>query len=229
MTEARDSPILPVVTALLYHAAGAPPQPGDVPGVCRLCRLAGTGILAADWIKQTFTDHDKLWPGEIVCHACQFACVEDSTLLQERVGKDKPQRMRNYSHFVLDGEWHPLSKGNKRAMWDILLQEPDFACIAESGQKHILFRVRPGWWQIEEQSLLPCPGLLTEILSVASPLYEAGASKAEIASGRYSQFALSKVGAALFRDTEPRLRTWRGGLPFQLAIFLLQKIETDLA
>lgn len=213
------------MTALLYKAACSPPQPGDTPGSCRLCSLDGVGLPASAWLKDTFTDHDKLWPGEIVCHACLFACEEQSVLLQERVGKDKPQRMRNYSHFVIGGRWQPLSKGDKRGMLDILLREPDFACIAESGQKHILFRTRPGWWQFEEQPLMPCPEQLAEILSVASQLYEAGASKADIESGRYSQFALSKVGVALFKECEPQLRQWRGGLPFKFALFLLQKKE----
>lgn len=216
----RVSTLLP-----LYKAAGAPAQPGIESGICRLCSAAGVGLPAATWIKDTFTDHDKLWPGEIVCHACQFACEEQSVLLQERVGKDKLQKMRNYSHFVLNGQWHPLSKGNKREMLEILMQGPDLACIAESGQKHILFRVRPGWWQLEEQSLVPCPALLTEILGIASQLYEAGAGKAEIESGRYSPFALSKVGIKLFKSCEPQLRQWRGGLPFRLALFLLQKQE----
>lgn len=213
------------MTALLYHAAGSPPQAGSLPGACRLCSQSGRGLPAQDWLKPTFTDHDKLWPGEIVCHACQFACAEASTLLQARVGKDIPQKMRNYSHFVCDGVWHPLSKGNKRGMLALLLRTPAFACIAESGQKHLLFQVRPGWWQFEEQTLLPCPDQLTEMLRLASPLYEAGASKAEIESGRYSQFALRKVGVALFQASEPSLRRWRGSLPFRLALFLLQKNE----
>jgi hypothetical protein len=216
-----------MATLTLYQAAGSPPQPGEISGLCRLCSDSGVGLAAMEWIKDTFTDHDKLWPGEIVCHACQFSCEEASALLQERVGKEKPQKMRNYSHFVVDDQWQPLSKGDKRAMLEILLGSPALACVAESGQKHILFRGRAGWWQFEEQQLMPCPKLLTDILAVASPLYEAGASKAEIESGRYSQFALKKVGAQLFKQLEPQLRQWRGGLPFKLAIFLLQKEEAN--
>lgn len=179
----------------------------------------------AQWVKDTFTDYDKLLPGTIVCHACLFCFDEASEAVRQRTGKDKLQRFRNYSHFVCDGHWTPLSKGNKRTMRALLLQSPAVAVIAESGQKHLVFRTRPGWWQFEEQRLAPCPGLLTDLLSHVEPLYNAGATKSEIETGRYSQKTLLKILPA-WRDHDPPLRSFRGGLPLQLALFLAQKEET---
>lgn len=212
---------------LLWSAAGSPPMSGVVSGHCRLCGSDGIGQEFSAWIKDTFTNHDLLFPGEVICHACQFCCTDANIPLQERLGKDKPQRMRNYSHFVVDGEWQPLSKGDKRRMADLLMQEPTVVVIADSGQKHIIFRARCGWWQFEEQKLTPCPALLGELLSVIEPIYQAGASKAEIESGVYSVKSIQKIGKDTYRTAEKYLRVRRGGLPFQLAIFLAQKENDD--
>lgn len=111
---------------------------------CRFCGGNGEGIQFQDWVKPTFTDRDKLLPGEIVCNACLFWFEEASQELANITGKDKPQRMRNYSHFVVNGEWIPLSKGDKARMVELLTSEPfpELAAIADSGQKHIVFRAR---------------------------------------------------------------------------------------
>lgn len=89
-------------------------------------------------------DHDKLHDGSVVCHSCLFCFDDRSSALTTITGKDKPQRMRNYSHFVVNGRWHPLSKAAKPLMWQLLTQFPEVAVIAVSGQKHLIFRARPG-------------------------------------------------------------------------------------
>lgn len=212
-------------TALIWIAADAPLQQGEIRGICRTCGSEGIGLPFTQWVKETFTDHDKLAPGEIVCHACLFCFDEASTAIQQRTGKEKEPRFRNYSHFVLNGQWFPLSKGGKRQMREILGQSPSVAVIAESGQKHLVFRARPGWWQFEEQQLPPCPDLLTDLLSHIEPLYNAGANKSEIETGRYTQKTLMKM-LPVWYEHEPALRVFRGGLPLQLALFLAQKEAT---
>jgi hypothetical protein len=112
------------VSGAIWRAAGAPAMLGDEAGVCRACGLRATGSAFTSWVRPTFTDHDKLAPGEIVCHACQFCFTDQNAALAHLVGKAEPQRTRNYSHFVLRGEWIPLSKGDKRRMRDLLLEEP---------------------------------------------------------------------------------------------------------
>lgn len=213
---------------MLYEAAGHPAMEGDVVGVCRACGETGTGVPFEDWVKDTFTNYGELRPGEILCQACQFAFDEHSALLAQRVGKDMPQRMRNYSHFVVAGEWIPLSKANKATMHNILLnRSPDLAVIAISGQKHIIFRARPGWWQIEEQAVRPFPDDLREVLALVEELYQGGLSKGEIETGRYAQYRIMRFGFERWRKAEEALRPRRGGIAMQLAVFLAQKEESD--
>lgn len=215
------------VTGLIHRVAGSPARPGSSTGVCRACGAEGIGLPFCDWVRDTFNDHDKLRPGAIICHACLFCFEEASTLLAERTGKDKPQRMRNYSHFVINGEWFPLTKGEKRRMVEMMRRKPDAVVIAVSGQKHILFRARPGWWQIEERTVLPFPGVLWPLLDVVEQLYSGGFSKEELETGRYSQHRMMQFGLAGFMNLEARLRPHRGALPLQFALFLAQKMEVE--
>jgi hypothetical protein len=213
-------------TRILYSAAGSPDYPGDAHGVCRTCGLDGEGLPFAKWVKPTFTDHDKLTAGEIICRACQFCFDDHVAELTRRVGKDKLQRMRNYSHFVVGGEWTPLSKGDKRRMRELLFADPDVAVIAVSGQKHIIFRARPGWWQIEEQSRRPFPRELAAVLDPVETLY-AGFAKAEIETGRYSQARILKFGFPRWRELDAAIKPLRGTPALELALFLAQREEDE--
>lgn len=209
---------------LLYIAAGSPVYPANAPGMCRVCGTEASGVRFSAWVRDTFTDHDKLKPGEIICQACQFSFAEASELLAQRVGKENPQRMRNYSHFVVAGAWHPLNKGQKREMRDLLLQSPSLAVIAESGQKHLLFRAKPGWLQFEEQSILPDVERWKAAQEIVDALY-LGFTKSEIETGRYGQHRIRQFGVARWHVLEQQIRPLRGSLLFQLAIFLAQKEE----
>jgi hypothetical protein len=213
-------------TQLIHIAAGSPPMPGDISGLCRLCGADGTGQIFDEWVKDSFTNFDLLQGGEIVCHACLFCAEEKSVLVQSRTGKDKPQKMRTWSHFVLRGEWFPLSKGDKRRMRELLSQSPEVAVIAESGQKHLCFRARVGWWQFEEQSLLPCWDKVDSLLPAIEELLTLF-SKAEIESGNYLQYRIIKFGVEHWRELSDPLRDVRLAPHFQLALFLAQKPEEE--
>lgn len=192
-----------------------------------MCGGEGTGLAFETWVRATFTDHDKLLPGEIICQACQFCCDESSSLLQNLAQKDKPQRMRNYSHFVVEGKWIPLSKGDKARMTELLCQNPEVAVIALSGQKHLIFRAPAGWWLFEEQQLPPAPDLLARLLIPITALYTAGATKAEIGRGIYTQRAISRIGIPHFQALEAQCKRYRSGTLFELAVFLAQREESD--
>lgn len=100
-------------TAMVYKAAGMPQMEGDRAGMCRSCGIESVGLPFSQWVKDTFTNHDLLTVGLIICHACLFCFAEQNPTLTAKVKKDKPQKCRSYSHFVVNGEWFPLSKGEK--------------------------------------------------------------------------------------------------------------------
>jgi hypothetical protein len=217
-----------LVTHVLYRAAGAPEMQGEQVGTCRTCGATGVGESFTSWVRDTFTDHDKLLAGDIICHACQFAFTDTSAQLTARMGKDKLQRMRNYSHFVVAGEWVPLSKAEKARMAEILLrQHPTVAVVAVSGQKHIIFRAKPGWWQIEEHTARPFEAALSDTLQLVERLYNGGISKTEIETGRYSQRRALEFGLSAFLAAEAAIRPLRGSLQLELALFLAQREDTD--
>lgn len=215
-----------MISTIIYKAAGSPSYTASHPGQCRVCGAAGHGVLFSDWVRDTFTDHDKMKPGTIICDACQFCFDESSELLTRVTGKDKLQRMRNYSHFVIGGEWVPLSKGDKAKMVAILQQNPEVAIIAVSGQKHLIFRAQPGWWQMEEKSMLPCGAQLWPLLDLVESLY-AMFSKDEIETGRYDQRRIMMFGIGQFLQLESAIKPMRGSLLLELALFLSQKKEGE--
>lgn len=212
------------VPQIIYRAAGLSGG-GDVTGDCRLCGARNTtGLEFAKWVKKTFTNWSDLHPGQIICDACEFCCREANEYLTAWVGAEKPQKMRNYSHIVdASGVWHPLTKSHKKRIYEFLVGEnPKAVVIADSGQKHLCFRARPGWWNFEGINLEPNRAELIEITDAARALYEMGFSKSEIASGNYSLRALSRAGD--FRkvlEIEKALAPRRGSSYFTLTLFLL--------
>jgi hypothetical protein len=143
--------------------------------------------------------------------------------------------MRNYSHFVQGDEWTPLSKGDKRRMQDILLSPPFpvLAAIAQSGQKHIVFRAQRnppesscGWVQFEEQSLFVHPQELRDLLDIIEALY-AHFSKGEIDTGDYKAYRVRQFGVDRWQYLETKIRPRRGGLLFKLGLFLAQRRDDD--
>lgn len=203
--------------------------------ICRFCGKEGQGLLFNKWVKPTFTDHDKLQPGDIVCKDCLFWFNEASPELAAIVGKEKPQRMRNYSHFIINGQWLPLSKGDKARMKAILLTPPfpELAVIASSGQKHLAFRAMrnppgqpAGWLQFEERRLWLEPPHLAALLSPIETLLVTF-SKTRIEAGQYQNYLILQFGFAKWKRLEDQLRLHRGSLLFALALFLAQKPETE--
>jgi len=201
--------------------------------ICRFCGNVAENSFN-DWVKPTFTDHDKLLDGDGICNNCLFWFNERSEKLAELVGKNKPQRMRNYSHFIVDDVWTPLSKGNKQRMQDILLSEtfPELAAIAESGQKHIAFRAQRnppdatcGWVQFEEQALFVRPQELKNLLDLIEILY-AHFSKGEIETGNYKSYRIMQFSVEKWQKLEGKIKSHRGSLLFKLALFLAQRSES---
>jgi hypothetical protein len=215
-------------THIVYAAAAPPeqPQPGTIAGVCRACGISGVGVDFLAWVRPTFTDWGLLQVGSIVCAACQFCFAEQSEVLAAQLGKREPQRFRNYSHFVVGGAWRALSKGNKKEMIEILGQSPQVAVIADSGQKHIVFRAKPGWWQFEELAIRPEVETLMFLIGEMVPAL-ATFSKQELLLGRYSFSRIAKYGLPESAKLAEKLKPHRGSAVFALALFLAQREEEE--
>jgi hypothetical protein len=217
-------------TTILHAAAGYPAIDGCVAyeGPCWLCgAMMVRGRLAK--MPATFMDYDKAaCPSAThICEACCFAMEERSVTLQERLDRDKPGCMRNYSHIVLRGEWLPLSKAQKRETYEALSQGPELAIIAVSGQKHLLIRAQPGRWQMEETAIIPEPDYLARMMATIQPLYDGGFNKAEIEMGHYLPRRIMRYGIEAWQAAESRIASWRGMALFELAVYLLQKGEDN--
>jgi len=203
-------------------------------GKCRLCGQSGDGEPFEKWVKPTFTNWDKLKQGDVICNDCLFWFEEQSANLAKIVGKDKPQRMRNYSHFIVAGQWTPLSKAHKRKMLEFLSTPnafPELACIADSGQKHIAFQSKrnaagqsEGWVQFEEGALWIVPSKLKRLIATIEEMKQ-GFSESAIESAEYEGAFIIKFGFAKWQQLEEAIKQYRGTLLFKLALFLSQREE----
>lgn len=143
-----------------------------------------------------------------------------------------PQRMRTYSHFVVNGVWTPATKANKAFMREVLFNPPKdewLAIIADTGQKHIIFRAQTAYGrescviQFEEQRISYELRQLQEVYAETNALYLLGFSKEEIERGEYARNRMMKVDRVRWREHERHLQKWRGSKIFMLALFLVQK------
>jgi hypothetical protein len=201
---------------------------------CRVCGQNKDGIDFNRWVKQNFTNYDLLvGDGDVICNECLFWFDQNSEELQKRVGKDKPQRMQNYSHFILGGKWIPVGKGDKDKMKRLLLDGafPELAAIAVSGQKHLVFRARRnpagqncGWVQFEEQAVWVEQDKLRNLLDVIERLYKVF-SKLEIETGKYQMHRVYEYGVLRLVEDDKLLRPVRKTGLFELALFLAQRSE----
>lgn len=216
-------------TGLLYAAAGTPPVATDTAGQCRLCGHDGPGVQWGRWVRETFADIDRAGPGSVICAACWFCWDDHSAILQQRTGRDKPQRMRNYSHLVTShGAWLPLGKDQKRTIAHVLTSTPlAVAAISTAGQKHVLFRARAGWWQFEELAVRPDPAQLARLLDPVTALYGMGATKGMLRTGEYGTTWLRRVDLAVWWHHEQAIRRDRGSPLFELAVWLTQREDSD--
>lgn len=201
-------------------------------GMCRMCGQLGKGEVFDKWVKPTFTNYDKLKQGSIICNDCLFWFNEADANLAKIVGKDKPQRMRNYSHFIVAGQWTPLSKAHKRKMLELISAPnafPELAVIADSGQKHIAFQARrneagqsEGWLQFEEGALWVVPDKLKALIAVIEEMKQ-GFSESAIESADYETAFILKFGFAKWQRLEETIKRHRGTLFFNLALFLSKR------
>jgi len=223
---------------LVFSAAGHKLKPADER--CYLCGGPAFDPVPRDeWVKPTFTDfaYAAAPESDAICAACVWALSDRNAELQTMRGKDKPQRMRNYSHIVHAGQWHAYTKGEKRDIVRHLIDGtglPELCIIAESGQKHLVFKAQTnppsqcaGWIIFEERSMWIKQDQLRTAYHRIIDLMAAGCFKSEIESGNYSRNHIAKCGLEMWRQTEQFLKSVRGSDEFTVAIFLATKEVAD--
>jgi hypothetical protein len=213
----------------VYHiATNGKLRYGETKGVCRIMGKEAVGVPFDKWVKKTFTDFPFLQEGDIISNEALFTFEEGSEIIQQKVGSERPQRFRTYSHIISGQRWYALTKADKELMWDIITtQNPQCVCIAESGQKHIFFKIREGWWQFEEKQILPNLKLLKQINSIMNELYAGGFTQEEIKSGKYQDQRIIKFGLAEWKALDERLKPFRNSNIFDFAAFFMLKKEDE--
>lgn len=213
----------------IYNNLQTPPIYGQIEGVCRVTGKESKGLYFQEWVRKTFTDFPYLKQGSIISNEALFTFDEKSTILQAKVKKERPQRFRTYSHILCGDEWYAVTKADKVLMWDLIINHnPECVCIAESGQKHIFFKVRQGWWQFEERQIQPNVEELIYINSMMNELYTGGFTQVEIQTGKYQDHRILKFGVHPWRILENSLKKHRYSNLFDFAAFFMQKQDVAI-
>jgi len=202
----------------IIYALSDKPVYGEEAGICRITGKESKGIEFTSWVRDTFTDLGYLVPGTIISNEAAYCFDEASEYLRQKAGKEKPQRFRNYSHFVVDGQWHMRDKGQKADMLLFMLSNPEICVISESGQKHLLFKNTPKFWQLEEALIYPDIERFKIIHTAVTSLSEYFSNE-EMQTGLYNQYRIIKFGHKKWFEAEQVIRQFRGSAIFDLAIF----------
>lgn len=210
---------------LIYKIGAENKIYGTEKGICRITGKEGEGLNFNKWVRDTFNDHDKLFPGTIISNEALFCFDEASEVIQNKTGKEKLQRFRTYSHIVFNGEWYCLTKANKREIFDLICKGAEMVCLAESGQKHILFKHKEGMWQIEEMHVTPSIELLKHLHYYMCNLLYLGFSQNEIITGNYSSSRIMKAGFASWSQNENEIKAYRFSSFFEFVSFMLYTDE----
>lgn len=207
---------------LIYNFSDKPVY-GETKGICRITGKYSKGILFEKWIGENFTDFGSLYPGDIISNEAIFCFSDENEFLRKKLGRTERTRFRNYSHFVVDGEWLVFTKSQKQEMYRILVERnPIIVVISDSGQRHLLFRYRYGFWQFEFQHIKPNKSRLQWLVGLINRLLDMGFSKSEILSSCYS--AGKKIeDVKNLEKIESHISSFRGSKLFELAVWFSVK------
>lgn len=215
----------------LLHAHHGSPRVAECQDVsiraCWVCAAPSTrGVLQSTWQGANFTGQNKVRAPDSshVCEACVWTMA----------GRP-PDTHRMYTHLLAGNTYHRFNKGDKPAIRAFLRSAPReqwFAAIADSGQKHIV-----PWAPINppnargrvlfEETVVALPLDMSLVDEIADML-TAGATKAEIETGRYEARAWMLCGDAL-RVFEQKHNGARTSPWFTLALWLAQRDEAVVA
>lgn len=198
-------------------------------GDCWLCGGPTEGV-GWPWrlaISPTFTNHTLAaapW-SQTVCQACVYMGSGEAWRAYCETRPDRewkavpPLSWRSYSHVFWPG-YHDCPK---RGSWRALLLEPPeppfLLVVAESGQKHIVYRAVVGRSrevfpvQVEEERVLVDRDEFRACVEAFEALLAMGFTRDEVVSGRYSQGRLARADRVLWRAAEAEMDQWRRRRP----------------
>ena len=205
----------------IYEIGANEKKYGSEKGICRITGKESYGLLFDKWVRNTFNDHDFLFPGTIISNEALFCFDESSEIVQKKTGRDKPQRFRTYSHIIKDGEWFCVTKGDKRKIFNLIIEGAEMVCLTETGQKHVLFKHKTGTWQLDDLHVKPDIELLTLLHFHMCELIAYQFSQAEIITGDYKSNRILKAGLKNWQEHENKIKEHRGSGMFDFASFML--------
>lgn len=206
---------------IIYKIGADNKQYGNESGICRITGKESSGMPFNKWVKPTFTDIGYLLPGNIISNEAAFCFDEASEIVQQKTGKEKLQRFRTYSHIVHNGQWHCLTKANKKEIYEHIISGAELVCLTDSGQKHILFKHKPGMWQLDEMYIIPDIDLLKHLHTTMCDLMRIGFSQSEILSGLYNSGRIMKSGVKEWKELEDKIKVHRGSQIMEFAGWML--------
>lgn len=214
-------------------------------GTHPLCWLCGGPTDGVGWpravaIAPTFTNHNvaAVPTSDAVCEACVATSHGDAWRAYGLTRPDlglktaQPLAWRSYSHLFV---WPHHHECPQRARLRALLRDPPpppfLLVVAESGQKHILFRARVAWSrerfpvQLEEDTVRVERARFAQVLAAFEALYALGFSKDSVLTGRYHSGQLAAVGLRAWRAAEAAFAPYRLEEPalVRLAHYCAQK------
>jgi hypothetical protein len=201
---------------------------GSKEGICRITGKESKGLLFGEWVRNTFNDHDFLFPGTIISNEALFCFDESSEIIQKKTGRDKPQRFRTYSHIVKDGEWYCVTKADKRFILQLIIEGAEMVCLTETGQKHVLFKHKTGVWQLDDLHVKPNIELLGLLHFHMCELLAYQFSQAEIIEGNYKSGRILKAGLKNWQEHESIIKEFRGSGIFDFTAFMLFTDKNNL-
>jgi len=194
---------------------------GSDKGVCRITGKESEGIIFDKWVKDTFTDLGSLKPGTIISNEALFCFDEASEIIQKKTGKEKLQRFRTYSHIICNNEWHCCTKADKKKIFELICAGAELVCLTDSGQKHVLFKHKPGMWQLDEIFIIPDIDLLKLLHSQMCELMKVGFSQTEILTGNYISNRVLKAGLQVWKELDEPIKKHRGSQIMEFAGWML--------
>lgn len=190
---------------LIYNISNTTKTYGNVKGHCCILDKQAIGLPLKKALGKSFTDIANLGGGDIISNEALFCFDEANEEVQKRTNKEKLQHFRTYSHIICDNTWYCLTKADKKKMYELILNDAELVCLSDSGQKHLMFKHKRGFWQLEELYIKPNINILKQIHYIMSELLELGFNQFEIYQGNYSSKNLIKVDLKKWKQLETEL------------------------